>query len=120
MSDDIGEVKDFANNMQDAAWLERRATNCIHRWGYRLAKSPDDGNTVTQAVLQACQGAIADHVSFYARTLAEDYQKRYPAGVVSMVERLDYEKEERAARMASIERETNFRIQQARAGKCRA
>lgn len=120
LSLDIGKPEDFAKNMQDPIWLERRAANCIHRWGYRLAPSKDEGLTVAKAVMQACEGAVADHVNTFATRMADDYQKRYADGVVSLGERNNYYEERRAEKLAQLEREAHFRIQQARAGKCKA
>lgn len=120
VEDDIGKLEDFAANIQDPIWLERRAANCLHRWGYRLAPSSDNGLTIAKAVMQACSGAVNDHVRNYAETTAKAYEERYPPGVVGVRERNEYAAELRTERMATLEREAHFRVQQGKAGKCKA
>lgn len=119
LEDDIGSLSDFAANMNDPAWLERRAVNCLHRWGYRLAASTDSGLTIAQAVMQACSLAVYEHAEKYAAMAADDYEQRYAPGVVDARERLDYEAQARADRIRYLEREANFRVQQGKSGKCR-
>lgn len=116
---DIGKPEDFAANMNDPVWLERRAANCLHRWSYRLAPSPDSGLTIAKAVMQACSGAVNDHVRNYADLAANAYQESHGPGVVSVLEREEYAAELRAERMAALEREAHFRVQQGKAGKCK-
>lgn len=119
VEDDIGKVEDVAANMKDSVWLERRAANCLIRWGYRLAPSADDGLTIAKAVMQACSGAVNDHAANYAETLAKHYEESHAPGVVDALERSDYAEDRRTERLIVLEREAHFRVQQGKAGKCK-
>ncbi len=120
VEEDVGSPTEIAQNMRDPIWLERRAANCIHRWGYRLAASKDDGQTVAKAVMQACEGAVTSYVDAYAAQMADDYQGRYAPGVVTQEERESVFIQRNQEKSAQLEREAHFRVQQGRAGKCRA
>ncbi len=48
------------------------AEECIHRWGYRLAKSPDNATIVAAAVVALCDEPILTQI----RRLAEVNQDR--------------------------------------------
>ena len=105
---------------KDPIWLERRAANCIHRWGYRLASSQDEGLTVAKAVMQACEAAVTQYADDYSKGMADQMQKSYADGVVDVLERNDYADKRREEKLAQLEREALFRVQTARAGKCKA
>lgn len=117
---DTGPDSVSAMARRDPVWLERRAANCIHRWGYRLAPSQDEGLTVAKAVMQACEGAVTQHAEAYGAQMADAMQKSYASGVVDVLERDDYAAARTAEKMAQLEREAHFRVQTARAGKCKA
>jgi len=119
VEDDIGQPADFATNMQTPAWLELRAIHCIHRWSYRLAPSPDAGPTVAKAAMQACEGPLSAYVGRYAADASRQVQQAYAPGVVGENERSEYEEQRRTEKLERLERETNFRVQQARAGRCK-
>lgn len=120
LSVELGPGAADAMARRDPIWLERRAANCIHRWGYRLASSQDEGLTVAKAVMQACEGAVTEHAVAYSEDMADQMQKSYAAGVVNVLERDDYAAKRREEKMAQLEREAHFRVQTARAGKCKA
>ncbi len=39
------------------------AEDCIHRWGYRLAKSPDEATMVADAVVALCREQISAQIN---------------------------------------------------------
>lgn len=117
---DLGPAAMQALATNEPAWLERRAANCIHRWAYRLAPSNDDGLIVAKAVMQACEGAVNQHAMKYGELIADQYQKAYAPGVINVVERDQYAGQIRTEKLAQLEREAGFRVQQGRAGKCKA
>lgn len=95
------------------------ASECVHRWAYRLSLSNEPAGTVTDAVLGACYEAIAalqraDSVSFYDRYGRANatfeglstLKGKYVPGEEQIVEEL------RA--------EALFRVVQARVGHCSA
>ncbi|QZD86164.1 hypothetical protein [Qipengyuania psychrotolerans] len=48
-----------AANKAQKSWQQMTLTeNCIHRWGYRLAKSEGDNREIADAVVAACRDAI--------------------------------------------------------------
>lgn len=69
---------------------------CVHRWAYRLAGSPDPAPVVADAVLSAC----SDIILRYAVTLEGDSDRNY-----EMVKNWRREK-------------ALFHVVQARAGRC--
>lgn len=112
----LGALEDHANNMQDPNWLERRASQCVHRWGYRLAKSHDDSLIVAKAVMQACEGAVNDHARAQEKIVLDFHRENSAPSV----ELMDLGERTRNEKLAQMEREAHFRIQQARAGNCKA
>ena len=116
VEDGLGALEDHAKNMQDPTWLERRAAQCVHRWGYRLAKSDDDSLIVAKAVMQACEGAVNDHARAQEKIVL-DFHRENSAPSVELMELGERTRNEKLAQM---EREAHFRIQQARAGNCKA
>lgn len=104
---------------RDPAWLRTRATNCVHRWGYRLAGSKDEGETVAKAVMKACNDAVNEHADAFARRTADDLYGDNPTTDAQSHDRFDFIEEGRAFTLAELESEALFRVQQARAGKCK-
>lgn len=116
LAEDVGPGAIEAMARQDPAWLESRAVNCVHRWGYRLAGSDDDGATVAKAVMQACDGAVSAHASAQ-ENIVLDFHREDSAPNVELME---LGERTRTEKLAQMEREALFRVQQARAGNCKA
>jgi hypothetical protein len=74
---------------------------CIHRWGYRFAVTPDDADTVVGAVIGACRAQIDRSATMLGEGDAE-------------AERYYLTEMERVARERAL-----YRVIQARAGNCR-
>ena len=89
------------------SWEQIELTDsCIHRWGYRLAKSPGTNRDIASAVLGACRDALLRE---------SDLMFRENAGKAPSAN------DERAMMTELRDRyfETAlFRVTQARAGKC--
>jgi hypothetical protein len=47
------------------------AEDCIHRWGYRLAKSPDEAPVVADAVMAVCDNQNLAQIRALADTLRD-------------------------------------------------
>ncbi len=72
---------------------------CVHRWAYRLAKSPDPAAIVAQAAVAACEDAFAFDAS---------RDSKNPQHVEAIM----------AQRMGWLQNNSLFWVVQARAGKC--
>ncbi len=120
LSADVGADAVEKMAARDPTWLRTRAVNCLHRWGYRLAASDDDGTTVAKAVMQACDGAVTEHADAFANRAADELYQDMPASDATARDRIDFVEQGRTQTLDELEREAIFRVQQARAGKCRA
>jgi hypothetical protein len=76
---------------------------CVHRWAYRLARSPETKDQIATAVVAACEDAIDASLLDSKLPLPSDPK---------VFERIHQDREERAKRQAL------FHITQAKAGDC--
>jgi hypothetical protein len=85
----------------------RRLTeNCVHAWGYRLARAPGSNSEVAKAVVSGCRDGIAEWVNW--RSIGPDSE--VPA--YGSKEALEKSANDEMLQLAL------FRVTQARAGKC--
>lgn len=93
--------------------------NCVHRWAYRLAKSPDPVDAVAEAAIGACWGSLEYLNGAMLEMQAELAQKlgRPPVNTEPLVKTGERTTVARAnyewARSQAI-----FHVVQARAGRC--
>lgn len=120
LSADVGADAVEKMAARDPTWLRTRAVNCLHRWGYRLASSEDDGVTVAKAVMKACEGAVNEHAEAFVNRAANELYRDMPDTQATLRDRIDFVEQGRAQTLAELETEALFRVQQGRAGKCRA
>lgn len=81
---------------------------CLHKWGYRLARSPDPAKVVADATVTACADAIAWQVSH------GDVEDATKGGLSEGEARRSLNQQI----MESAPSIALFRVVQARAGKC--
>ncbi len=63
----------------DREFARRRyLDNCMLKWAYRLAQSPDSAEIAAQAVIGACAGAVNHLNSTAAAAKRADFAERYP------------------------------------------
>lgn len=75
---------------------------CVHKWAYRLARSPDPAKVVAEAAVEACEDAIEWEIT------EGRIGKLGPAAKAALTQKL----RETALKQAL------FRVVQARAGNC--
>lgn len=79
--------------------------DCIHRWAYRLARSPDRAETVAEATVAACGDAIAWQIN---NADESNLSAAGAAGRIALSNEI----------MASAPKLALFHVVQARAGNC--
>lgn len=92
-----------------------QAEECVHRWSYRLAKSPDDARVVAEAVVALCEKPIGDQIISLinqSAPLTPDGETQ-PMGRPRAVEFANRQVPERSRKMAL------GYVVQARAGHCK-
>lgn len=89
--------------------------DCLHRWGYALAASPDPAEAVAQATLAACASSLS---RWNQQALVPGLGGPSPAQAPSLVTGQDTTPA--AERYGFASRRALFYVVQARAGKCPA
>lgn len=91
------------------------ARECVHRWAYRLAASPDPAPTVAKAAVAACADAIDRWASAEFEYDAKSYRDPNPQMRSPNSDRLVSYHVGRREELTDL---AGFRVVQARAGHC--
>jgi len=105
----------------DREFARRRyLDNCTLKWAYRLARSPDAADSVAQAVIGACAGAVDYLNSAAVAAKRADYAERYPGIPPEWTSPRDgRDLTVQAYHYEEYRQKALFNVVQARAGQCK-
>lgn len=106
-------ISDANSKQADPYYQQTMATDCVNRWAYRLAKSPDPAPVVADAVMGACADLV-----FRLAYAQENDSKRRGKNENGFDSFTGLEANRYALTAKEMRRQALFSVVQARAGKC--
>ena len=100
-------------NKTDAPSVAEFSRQCVHRWAYRLAQSPDPAPVVADAVMGACADLV------FRSAYAKEYEARIrEESVMGFDSFTGQEANQYVVTAKELRRQALYHVVQARAGKC--